>query len=163
MSAPEKSNQPIRRPSRGVLSRVSTVPVCRRRHGYHCRVRGIGVGTPGVAYAPIIIRLSSLMAQIPGLEELSKITAEDDRIRESMKAGNEIRRIIGQADAVVRLALSTINDTRKHCSGGDITVPAERHCFIISSRSAKKSLRSSDAFRSTHFIGLRVRTKRSAN
>jgi hypothetical protein len=103
-----------------------------------------------VAYEPVIIRLSSLMAQIPGLEELSKITAEDERIRESMKAGNEIRRIIGHADAVVRLALSTIHSTRENCSG-DITVPAERHCFILSSLSAKKSLRLSRCFSGNAF------------
>ena len=61
-----------------------------------------------VGYEPILIRLSLLMAQIPGLEFLSDVKAEDERIRESMKAGNEIRRIIGDADAVARLALSEI-------------------------------------------------------
>jgi deoxycytidylate deaminase len=87
-----------------------------------------------VGYQPVLIRLSSLMAQIPGLEYLSEIRAEDERIRESMKAGNEIRRIIGHANAVARLALSEIHRVRASLNDSeDITVPAERHCFIISS------------------------------
>jgi len=87
-----------------------------------------------VGYKPIVVRLSSLMAQLPGLEYLSTLKFEDDRIRESMKAGNEIRRIIGHADAVARLALSEIHTVRASLNdSGDITVPAERHCFIISS------------------------------
>jgi deoxycytidylate deaminase len=68
------------------------------------------------------------------LEYLSDIKAEDDRIRESMSAGNEIRRIIGHADAVARLALSEIHNVRSGLNAShDETVPAERHCFIISS------------------------------
>jgi deoxycytidylate deaminase len=87
-----------------------------------------------VGYKPVIIRLSSLMAQIPGLEYLSDLKPEDDRIRESMKAGNEIRRIIGHADAVARLALSPIHSVRASLNKSeDIAVPAERHCFIVSS------------------------------
>jgi deoxycytidylate deaminase len=87
-----------------------------------------------VGYTPVPIRLSALMTQVPGLEYLSKLTAEDERISESMKAGNEIRRIIGHADAVVRLALSTIHSVRASRNDSeDVTVPAERHCFIITS------------------------------
>jgi cytidine deaminase len=87
-----------------------------------------------VGYEPMSIRLSSLMAEIPGLEYLSDIKAEDERIGESMKAGNEIRRIIGHADAVVRLALSTIHSVRASLNESeDDEVPAERHCFIITS------------------------------
>ncbi len=74
------------------------------------------------------------MAQIPGLEYLSEIKGEDDRIRESMSAGNDIRRIIGQADAVARLALAEIHQHRARLNeSDDVTVPAERHCFIVSS------------------------------
>lgn len=65
-----------------------------------------------VGYEPVPIRLSSLMAQLPGLEYLSSLEAEDERIKESMNAGNEIRRIVGHADAVVRLALSAIHEVR---------------------------------------------------
>ena len=87
-----------------------------------------------VGYIPIAIRLSSLMAQIPGLEYLSELKAEDERISESMRAGNEIRRIIGHANAVARLALSEIHRIRASLNESeDVTVPAERHCFIISS------------------------------
>src|SRR5712691_7600531 len=74
-----------------------------------------------VGYEPVPIRLSSLMAQIPNLEYLSGLKAEDERIRESMNAGNEIRRIIGHADAVVRLALSTIHDVRASLNDEDVT------------------------------------------
>src|SRR5450755_3297818 len=62
-----------------------------------------------VGYTPILVRLSALMAQIPGLEYLSEIRGEDERIRESMYAGNDIRKIIGHADAVARLALAEIH------------------------------------------------------
>jgi deoxycytidylate deaminase len=87
-----------------------------------------------VGYTPILVRLSALMAQIPGLEYLSEIKGEDDRIRESMKAGNDIRRIIGHADAVARLALAEIHNCRFDLNeSNDVTVPAERHCFIVSS------------------------------
>jgi deoxycytidylate deaminase len=87
-----------------------------------------------VGYEPVLIRLSSLMAQIPGLEYLSELKAEDERISESMKAGNEIRRIIGHANAVARLALSEIHRVRASLNDSDdATVPAERHCFIVSS------------------------------
>ena len=37
-----------------------------------------------VGYKPVPVRLSALMGQIPGLEYLAEIRAEDDRIRESM-------------------------------------------------------------------------------
>jgi hypothetical protein len=83
-----------------------------------------------VGYTPIPVRLSALMAQLPGLEYLSEIKGEDDRIRESMSAGNDIRRIIGQADAVARLALAEIHERRAALNeSDDATVPAERHCF----------------------------------
>jgi hypothetical protein len=83
-----------------------------------------------VGYVPIPVRLSALMAQIPGLEYLSEIRGEDDRIRESMSAGNDIRRIIGHADAVARLALAEIHEHRAALNeSDDATVPAERHCF----------------------------------
>lgn len=87
-----------------------------------------------VGYQPVLVRLSALMSQIPGLDYLAKLEAEDDRIRDSMTAGNEIRRIIDHADAVVRLALSDIHEKRASLNeSGDGSVPAERHCFIISS------------------------------
>lgn len=89
-----------------------------------------------VGYTPIPIRLSSLMAEIPGLEFLAQITAEDERIRKSMHAGNEIRRIIDHADAMARIALSAIHTHRGVNPDGsdrDAEVPLERHCFIVSS------------------------------
>jgi deoxycytidylate deaminase len=85
-----------------------------------------------VGYKAVPIRLSALMAQIPGLEYLSDLKAEDERISESMKAGNEIRRIVGHANAVARLALAEIHRIRISLNE-DATVPAERHCFIVSS------------------------------
>jgi deoxycytidylate deaminase len=87
-----------------------------------------------VGYTPKVVRLSALMPQIPGLELLADIREEDVRIRESMHAGNEIRRIIGHADAMARLALSEIRNFRSSLNAdNDAEVPAERHCFIISS------------------------------
>lgn len=86
----------------------------------------------GVDYVPVPLKLSKLMAEIPGLEHLSELKAEDERIRQSMIAGNEIRRVVGKADAVARLALTRIRETREKVSG-DRSVPAERHAFIISS------------------------------
>jgi deoxycytidylate deaminase len=86
-----------------------------------------------VGYTPFPIRLSTLMAGLPGLEYLSDLRAEDERIRESMTAGNDIRRIIGHGDAVVRLALSAIHGQRADVNDGDVAVPAERHCFIVTS------------------------------
>jgi hypothetical protein len=49
-----------------------------------------------------------------------------------MKAGNAIRRLIGSSDAVVRLALVPIHETRKLLKD-DPAVPAELRCFIINS------------------------------
>src|ERR1700737_332767 len=87
-----------------------------------------------VGYTPIPVRLSALMAQIPGLEYLSEIKEEDARIRESMSAGNDVRRIIGQANAVARLAFAEIHNLRSNLNESeDVTVPAERHSFIVSS------------------------------
>jgi cytidine deaminase len=87
-----------------------------------------------VGYTPVVIRISSLMIQIPGLEFLADIKEEDRRISKSMHAGNEIRRIIGHADAMVRLALSEIHNVRVSLNGeGNTDIPAERHCFIVSS------------------------------
>jgi deoxycytidylate deaminase len=86
-----------------------------------------------VGYKSVPIRLSALMAEIPGLEYLSQLKAEDERIREGMKAGNEIRRVIGHADAVIRLALSTIHSVRASLNNENVDVPAERHCFIVTS------------------------------
>jgi hypothetical protein len=59
-----------------------------------------------VSYRPKPIRLSALMAEIPGIEFLRQIKEEDVRIRKSMDAGNAIRRVIDHADAMARLALS---------------------------------------------------------
>jgi deoxycytidylate deaminase len=87
-----------------------------------------------VKYQPVPLRLSSLMAQIPGLEFLTKISEEDYRIRRSMDAGNEIRRVIGHADAMSRIALSEIHNVRETLNDDrDASVPAEGHCFIVSS------------------------------
>jgi deoxycytidylate deaminase len=92
-----------------------------------------------VGYNPAPIRLSQLMHQIPGLESLAALTEEDQRIRMSMRAGNEIRRIINNADAVIRLALPEIQNCRRAVSG-DADVQAERHCFIISSLKREEEL-----------------------
>jgi cytidine deaminase len=74
------------------------------------------------------------MAELPGLEYLRDLQEEDKRISESQRAGNAIRRILNHGDAVVRLALSKIHSTRASLNENqDATVPAERHCFIISS------------------------------
>jgi deoxycytidylate deaminase len=87
-----------------------------------------------VKYKPIYLRLSALMAQIPGLESLTGVVEEDQRIRRSMDAGNEIRRVIGHADAMARIALSEIHNVRETLNNDkDASVPAEGHCFIISS------------------------------
>jgi deoxycytidylate deaminase len=87
-----------------------------------------------VSYKPEPLRLSTLMAQIPGLQSLSVIGQEDIRIRRSMDAGNEIRRVIGHADAMARIALSEIHNIRKTLNqDNDESVPAEGHCFIVSS------------------------------
>jgi cytidine deaminase len=87
-----------------------------------------------VNYKPVSLRLSTLMAQIPGLELLTKISEEDFRIRRSMDAGNEIRRVIGHADAMARIALSEIHNVRETLNDDkDASVPAEGHCFIVSS------------------------------
>lgn len=87
-----------------------------------------------VGYTPKVIRVSALMSQIPGLEYLASITEEDERIRQSMDAGNEIRRIIGHADAMARVALSEIHNVRTSLNNDkDAGVPAERYCFIVSS------------------------------
>ena len=92
-----------------------------------------------LGYTPVPIRLSKLMKELPGFEFLDAIAAEDERIRESMHAGNEIRRIIGHADAVIRLALTPIRDKRTELSG-DPLVMAERHCFIVSSLKREEEL-----------------------
>jgi hypothetical protein len=58
-----------------------------------------------VGYEPIPIRLSALMSDLPGFQYLRDIAEEDVRIQKSMAVGNQIRRVIGAADAVARLAL----------------------------------------------------------
>jgi hypothetical protein len=92
-----------------------------------------------VGYTPVPIRLSQLMPQIPGLEFLADLVEEDQRIRMSMRAGNEIRRLIKNADAVIRLALPEIQNCRRSVNG-DPDVQAERHCFIISSLKREEEL-----------------------
>jgi hypothetical protein len=92
-----------------------------------------------VGYTPVPIRLSQLMPQIPGLEFLAELTEEDQRIRMSMRAGNEIRRVVKNADAVIRLALPEIQNCRRTVNG-DPDVQAERHCFIISSLKREEEL-----------------------
>jgi cytidine deaminase len=92
-----------------------------------------------VGYTPVPIRLSSLMHEIPGLEFLANLKEEDERIRKSMHAGNEIRRIIKNADAVARLALPVIQSKREELKK-DTEVPAERHCFIVSSLKREEEL-----------------------
>jgi deoxycytidylate deaminase len=94
-----------------------------------------------VGYIPILVRLSALMAELPSLEYLVDLREEDKRISESQKAGNEIRRILKNGDAVIRLALSTIHSKRSSLNASqDSTVPAERHCFIISSLKRQEEL-----------------------
>lgn len=95
-----------------------------------------------VNYKPIPLRLSQLMAQIPGLEFLTEIHEEDVRIRSCMTAGNEIRRLIGHADAMARITLSEIHNAREALNrDGDASVPAERHCFIVSSLKRAEELK----------------------
>jgi deoxycytidylate deaminase len=76
-----------------------------------------------VNYKPVPLRLSKLMAQIPGLQFLSEISQEDLRIRRSM-----------DADAIARIALSEIHNVRETLNDDkDASVPAEGRCFILSS------------------------------
>jgi hypothetical protein len=92
-------------------------------------------------YTPVPIKLSHLMAQVPGLEFLSEITAEDERIRASLSAGNQIRRVIGRNHAVANLALSEIHVKRRSLNtSSDPSVQAERHAFIISSLKREEEL-----------------------
>jgi hypothetical protein len=93
-----------------------------------------------VGYEPVPIRLSQLMSELPGLEFLKDIKEEDQRIRMGMRAGNEIRRQVGLPDAVARLALIPIHEKRESLNGDD-SVPAERHCFIVSSLKREEELR----------------------
>lgn len=53
------------------------------------------------------------MAQIPSFETLIEIAEAENRIRRSMHAGNEIRRVVGHADAMVRIALSEFTTSEK--------------------------------------------------
>jgi deoxycytidylate deaminase len=85
-----------------------------------------------VGYMPVPIRLSKLMSEVPGLESLADLKEEDVRIRTAMQAGNAIRRKLNEKDAVARLALTTIHETRDNLNH-EVDLPAERHCFIISS------------------------------
>lgn len=92
-----------------------------------------------VGYRAVPIKLSKLMGEIPHLSWLASITAEDIRIRQSMHAGNEIRRLSNSYDAVVRLALGEIQTERKKLSGDEM-VPAERRAFIITSLKRSEEL-----------------------
>jgi cytidine deaminase len=95
----------------------------------------------GVGYTPVPFRLSSLMSDLPGLEYLKEIEADDDRIQASMKAGNQIRRIVGSADAVARLALAKVIATRSEANEDqDGTVPVDGVCYIINSLKRKEEL-----------------------
>ncbi len=95
---------------------------------------GFAGGYLPVNYKPVPLRVSRLMGEIPGLQFLTKIGEEDIRIRRSMDAGNEIRRVIGHADAMARIALSEIHNVRRTLNNDkDEGVPAEGHCFIVSS------------------------------
>uniref|UniRef100_UPI0035581F52 anti-phage dCTP deaminase n=1 Tax=Salinarimonas chemoclinalis TaxID=3241599 RepID=UPI0035581F52 len=85
-----------------------------------------------VGYEAVNVRLSSLMAELPGNEALQSLKFEDERIRESMRAGNRMRAIVGSDDAVVRLGIAQILRTRGERSG-DRQVQAEGVCFIINS------------------------------
>ena len=79
------------------------------------------------------------MSEVPGLDYLQSIQKEDERIRQSMKAGNAIRRLVGSNDAVVRLALAPIHEARNKLNE-DVTVPAERRCFLINSLKRKEEV-----------------------
>jgi len=94
-----------------------------------------------VDYKPVPVKLSKLIAQVPGFEDIADIKAEDDRIRRSMDAGNEIRRRLVNADAVARLALSDIRAKRASLNDSrDEMVPAEGHAFIITSLKRSEEL-----------------------
>jgi hypothetical protein len=79
------------------------------------------------------------MSELQGLKFMRAIKEEYVRISTGMKAGNEIRRQMGLEDAIARLALIPIHETRVTISG-DETVPAERHCFIVSSLKRERNL-----------------------
>jgi cytidine deaminase len=58
-----------------------------------------------------------------------------------MHAGNEIRRVIGHADAMARIALSEIHNIRETLNDDrDASVPAEGNCFIVSSLKRSEEL-----------------------
>jgi deoxycytidylate deaminase len=107
----------------------------------HTVTEALSTELRSVGYTPVPIRLSSLMATLPGLEYLADIEPDDERIRESIKAGNRIRRLVGSADAVVRLAIAQVQKTRAEANDDrDVTVPAEGVCYIISSLKRKEEI-----------------------
>lgn len=92
----------------------------------------ISASIDGVGYIPVPIKLSALMMNLLDVEKPPKF--EDERIRYAMHAGNSIRKHMKENDALARIALSEIHDKRASLNPDrDGTVPAEGHCFIISS------------------------------
>lgn len=93
-----------------------------------------------VKYTPHEIKLSSLMKEVDGCEELNRIIFEDVRIKRSMEAGNRIRKVIGFDDAMIRLAITKMGKIRSEISRSKGNIALDANCFIISSLKRKEEI-----------------------
>ena len=91
----------------------------------------VGEALGAVSYGVETIRLSELLHQLPGGEELAKLENEDERIDRHMDAGNKLRRDLGRGDALAGLAVAYIASLRKERSPQGESL--ERVAFVLSS------------------------------
>ncbi len=92
-----------------------------------------------VAYTSTpVIRLSELFHSIPELglprtrDEFERTTSADERYKQHMTAGNELRKQITSGDAAAMLAVMAIREDRK-AQQRDENMPWPRHAYIIRS------------------------------
>ena len=86
-------------------------------------------------YNPVHIRISELMRALEPFKHIAEIKDDEARrIRESMDAGNRLRRAAEASEAALWLALGVIQDARKrYHENSQPEAPAYGNCYIIHS------------------------------
>jgi cytidine deaminase len=126
--------------------------------------RSLAQQLEGVGYAVELIRLSEILGEIDGWEDLSTPLAQeplDARIASHQVAGNQLRRRSGAPDALAILSLGKIQ-TLRSARTGDRRKPAPRTAYVLRSLKRREEVETLRRVYGPYFLLLAAYSPRGA-